>query len=200
METLFIGIITTVFLLCIAFIVTFIYQFKNTKKLKEKVNSLEKKIKVSKDLVHEYDINFQELENKILFGSDPDLTEYVKIIYWESTENSFQKSFDKFPMLDLKVIEYGLIRMKTLEDSNDLSKFLPPVIVLILAFIASYNDFFKQTFFNDILFLQVGFPLVILLVVYLFLTKTIGDTRRSRAAVIYFNGLLQYAKDKNDKE
>lgn len=193
LETLVIWIIIIFFFFVISVGAFFIFQYKQIKDLKLKINSLVEVVEVPKE--KEIRIDIELVERKILSGTDSDLTKYAQKLYGANDMKSISNNFEKLALLDKKTLEYGLIRVSALEESSDLSKVLPPLVVFLLAVLTSYSSFFQEIFLKSYPILQVVFPTVITIGSFLYIATIIGDSRREKISIIYLKGLLQYAKE-----
>lgn len=149
--------------------------------------------------------NEKELEERIYSDSNRVLLEYLKREYRYLGGEKLQSTKNKIDLLsklDKPTLEYGIIRMKTIIDTYDISKLLAPIITMIIAIVSAYSSVLtiveKKTEFS--LFINI-FPLALLLVFYLYISKKVGETNSSRAEATYFMNLLEYElKRKNTDE
>ncbi|QGM30509.1 hypothetical protein GI482_09030 [Bacillus sp. N3536] len=193
MELLISWILVILILLILFVIALSLIQFRKIKNLKLKINSLEEAVDIPKEKY--IDIDLKLFEKKILSGTDSELTKYAQQIYIEKDSMPIKTKFEKLIMLDKKVIDYALIRLDVLEDFYDLSKFLPPLVVFLLAALATYNGFFQELFFKSIPLLHFGFPLVVIIGSFLYIAIHVGETRWKKSSIIFIKCLLNYAKE-----
>lgn len=110
---------------------------------------------------------------------------------------SFKSNIDQLKVMERDLLEHGISRMKALEDIFDLSKFLGPTIVLILAVLTTYNSFFESI----LPFGKLLFSLIVLVGVFLYISYQVGVIKGDRAVVIYFRSQLEFAlEEKSRKE
>lgn len=196
MDTIVAIIATILFFLIIAGIVVFFIQRRKLKILEKKIESLVEVVDISKG--KDVNIDLKSLKRKILTGSNNDLTKYAQLLYSANNSDEISGKFDKLVLLDKQVIEYGLIRISALEDNYDLSKYFPPLVVILITVLTAYNTFFQEVFFKDNNLLNFGFPLIIILGIYFYLTTQIGESRSKREAIIYLKSLLEYAREQQN--
>lgn len=190
----FVSWLATIIVFLIFFVVmTFIIQFIKLRKLKKRVKQLEGLTEIPKE--KDIRIDLKLIERIILTSTNEDMTIYAQNLYLANDTKNVSEHFDQTVLLDKKVVDYGLMRLSSLEDNYDLSKFFPSLVVILTAFLTTYNIFFQEIFFKDYILLRFGFPLIVILGVYFYLTKQIGDYRKKRASIIFFKGILLYAKE-----
>lgn len=194
METLVAWISIILFFLIIAGIFIFFIQRRKLKILAKKIESIEEVVDIqnNKNII---EIELNLIKRKILTGSNEELSKYTQRLYFYSHYPSISGNFDKLEELDIKTIEYGIIRMQALEDNFDLSKFLAPTIAILLAALSAYSDFFQKVFLKDSYVWQFVFNLVVIVGSFIYVSIIIGETRGKRLSAIYFKSILQYAKE-----
>lgn len=85
--------------------------------------------------------------------------------------------------------------MCVLEEFYDLSKFLAPLVVFLLAALTTYNGFFQEVYLKSIPILNFGFPLVVIIGSFLYIAIHIGEARWKKSSIFFKKGLLNYAKE-----
>ena len=131
--------------------------------------------------------NYKILENKLLSSSDKDLTNYMVDAYL-SKKNSY--NFETLLLMENKTINYGIIRMKVIEDHNDLSKFFAPTVVLTLAYLTSYTTLIGKIIKYPLVASFIG--LVCTAIIITVMIRFVEKVRNKKASAIYFKGLLEY--------
>jgi len=190
LEQIITWIIITLIFLVIIIGILFRRLYKELKSLKSRLGALEEIVDVPRE---EIGIDLKIIERKILTSKDSELTEYAQKLYSGKNVKSISNNYNKLAMLDKNIIEYGLIRASALEDSYDLSKFFPPLVAFIIALLTSYAVFFKNVISSP--FLHNSLPIILSIGIFAYLSLHVGDTRGKRLSIIYFKGLLLYAKE-----
>ena len=140
-----------------------------------------------------------EIIKKKVFSKNSELIEFLKKIYLYSIEGEVNYHFTNIKNLEYDVLKYGIIRMKTLENSYKNSR-IASVISITILFVTAYITFFTEYIFIEEDWLNASFPFIASTFVYIVITRIIGENQTSHAAIVYFKGILEYGLEEKEKE
>ncbi|MCM3179737.1 hypothetical protein [Cytobacillus horneckiae] len=134
-------------------------------------------------------VDKNSLEHNILNSNNNTLAKFMKELYFSG---AIKNQFEELAMIDKNVLEYGIIRMKVLEEKHDLSKFFAPTVVLMIAYVTTYSAFINA-FLKELPTLAVTVDVVIISMLVIFLIRVSESNRRYRETAVYFICLFEKA-------
>jgi len=142
------------------------------------------------------DFNLIFLKKKIIESNDKELVDYLIKLYTASSKGGI-RNFQRIKQLENDIIDYGIIRMNTLENTFDISKILAPTITITIFFFSAYITFFQQVLLKDYEVYQYLILIGVSAVLYVSISSLIKYNRLRHMAVLYFKNLLEYANNGN---
>jgi uncharacterized protein YacL len=139
----------------------------------------------------------KELMDIIILESDDELIKFIDQEFGQNSSNSVHKikcNLSTLSKVDEDILNYGVSRMKKIEDNNDYSKFITVLTTLIIALVAGYSGLFgllsKNPIYQNIISIAlIGF------IIYYF-SNSIGRANKRRSQAVFFRNLLECASKK----
>ncbi|MGG3943384.1 hypothetical protein ABEV54_18315 [Peribacillus psychrosaccharolyticus] len=144
----------------------------------------------------------KDLKTKFYTNTNQEL---IKFLGSELTPNSskdirtVKNNIEALNRLDRNTLEYGIARMKTIEELNEFSKYLAPTVVLVLAIIAAYSNLFNLILINLGKYAVLLFPFILTVGMFIFITRLIGTNQVNKSSAIFVRSILENALNKEKK-
>jgi hypothetical protein len=139
----------------------------------------------------------KDLRDRIILDTDDKLIKFIDQEFGQNSDNTVHKirgNLNTLSKLDVDILNYGISRMKKIEDFSDYSKFVSVIVTLVIAFIATYSVFFGKVSDSDIV--QSAIQTLLTIFIFFVFIFLMSRTNKRRSQAVYFKSLLESALKK----
>ncbi|MFJ7756482.1 hypothetical protein ACQKGI_14325 [Peribacillus muralis] len=137
----------------------------------------------------------KELKNIIYTSSDSKLLEIIQNDFETRTNkeiNLVRSNIDSIEKLEGSTLEFGIARLKSIDNGLDISKFFSPFMSLVLALVSSFSVFYGFFFGLYSNWAYLG-PTLLVIVLFVAVTLLIEKNKIQRKSVTFFINILEFA-------